>query len=289
MSTRGLILAGGTGSRMWPVTGVLNKHLLPVFDKPMIYYPLANLMLSGIQEIAIVSTPEHLSLFKKLLGNGSNLGISLRYYEQQKPGGIVDALESALGFIAASSFLVQLGDNFFYGSGLPGLFGESCSQGKSGKIYVSQVSTPQNYGVLEVVDDEILSIEEKPRNPKSNLAVAGIYRFEDGMAEDILKLIPSSKRGEKEITSLLEVMNNLGELEWSRLPRGSSWLDMGTSEDLSRAASFVKNIQQRQGLLIGSPEEIAVNMGWVPSTVILERFRSGPESSYIRSLISAIG
>lgn len=260
MAIRGLILAGGTGSRLWPATAAVNKHLLPVHDKPMIYYALSNLMLTGAKTIGIVSSPDQLPLFKKLIGDGSKFGIRVEYFSQTNPGGIVDALKSATSFMKIGTTVVQLGDNFFFGAGLLSLIRKSVEENTGASVFTYRVADAKPYGILEVNDGRVVSIEEKPRHPRSNLAITGLYVF-DGSALDRAQHIKPSGRGELEITDLLRSYLFTEQLSHSILPRGSAWLDLGTLEDLSRATTFVETLQSRQGLLVGSPEEVAFRHG----------------------------
>lgn len=284
----GLLLAGGTGTRLYPTTASLNKHLLPVYDKPMIYYPLTNLMLAGCKKIALVSSKQDMVQFAKLLGDGTKFGISLEYFEQRAPEGIADAISAATELLVDGTLIVQLADNFFYGSGLPGMFTQDLRASISAEVFLTRVSEPERYGVLEVVDDKAISIIEKPENPKSDLAITGLYKFRATKLREVLKDVSFSDRGEKEVTSILQQFMNSGELEWGKLPRGSSWMDMGTPNDLKAVSTFVQTIQSRQGILIGSPEEAALSNKWLSRQEALALLQNMPHGHYRSSLESLL-
>lgn len=261
-SMKGLILAGGTGSRLWPITRGVSKQLLPVYDKPMIYYPLATLMLAGIREIGVITAKEQVSWFESLLGDGSKFGIRLKYILQSEPRGLADAYLVAEEFLDSQSSTLILGDNLFYG---PGLGTRLCSGDtfKGAKIFGYRVSNPQDYGVIEF-DENLnpLRLMEKPQDFVSNFAVPGIYFLDNTASERARSLAPSS-RGELEITDLLNSYLTEGNLEVSILPRGTVWLDTGNFDAMSEATDYVKAVQKREGLKIGSPEEIAWRMGFI--------------------------
>ena len=249
---KGVILAGGTGTRLHPLTRVTSKQLLPVFDKPMIYYPLTTLILAGVSEVLIITRPEDAPSFKVLLGDGSEFGIQILYAEQAKPAGLAQAPLIAEGFLGGEGFCLILGDNFLYGSGL-GRKLQDLQAAHGATVFAYQVKDPSQYGVIEVDrDGKPLSIEEKPKNPKSNFAIPGLYFFDEKIVEICKKLKPSV-RGELEITDAIKEYMIRGELSVEVLPTGTAWLDMGTYESLLEAGEFVHIVQSRQGMLIGDP------------------------------------
>ena len=263
MTRKGIILAGGTGTRLWPLTRAVSKQLLPLYDKPMIYYPLSVLMLAGIREILIISTPQDLPLFQKLFGDGKSLGVSLSYAEQPKPEGLAQAYHIGAKFVGTSPSCLILGDNFFYGAELGKLLASAMSREKGATIFAYQVADPSSYGVLTFdANDKVTSIEEKPVKPKSHWANCGLY-FYDGRAVEFAKSLKPSARGELEITDLSRSYMKDGSLHGERFGRGSAWLDTGTAEGLLQAAQFVQTVQTRTGMLIGSPEEVAFRKGWI--------------------------
>ena len=263
MTRKGIILAGGTGTRLWPLTRAVSKQLLPLYDKPMIYYPLSVLMLAGIREILIISTPQDLPLFQKLFGDGKSLGVSLSYAEQPKPEGLAQAYHIGAKFVGTSPSCLILGDNFFYGAELGKLLASAMSREKGATIFAYQVADPSSYGVLTFdANDKVTSIEEKPVKPKSHWANCGLY-FYDGRAVEFAKSLKPSARGELEITDLSRGYMKDGSLHGERFGRGSAWLDTGTAEGLLQAAQFVQTVQTRTGMLIGSPEEVAFRKGWI--------------------------
>lgn len=288
MARKGLILAGGRGSRLWPLTEVTNKHLLPVHDKPMIYYSISNLMLAGISDIGIVSSKEHLVQFELLLGNGSRFGISITYIEQKKPLGIVDGIGSALEFLDEESSVVHLADNFFFGSGFPNLIDDSEPTISGARIFTYKVSKPKAFGILEENNGKIISLEEKPDTPKGDQAITGLYLFDGSLKKKIAK-VGFSQRGEMEIIDLLRLYKSEDALQFTKLPRGSAWLDLGTTEDLYRASNFVEILQSRQGVLVGSPEEIAVSKGWLSKSTLENNLKNAGQSKYLDLLTDSLG
>lgn len=259
---KGIILAGGSGTRLHPLTIAISKQLMPIYDKPMIYYPLSTLLISGIKDILIISTPHDLPLFQKLLGDGSQIGIKLSYQVQEKPEGLAQAFIIGADFIGNDKVALVLGDNIFYGTGLGKLL-QNNTDPDGGIIYAYRVSDPERYGVVEFdKDGKAISIEEKPEKPRSNFAVPGIYFYDNDVVEIAKNLKPSS-RGELEITDVNREYLKRGKLKVSVLNRGTAWLDTGTIDSLMEASQFVEVIEKRQGFKVGSIEEIAYRMGFI--------------------------
>ncbi|MFT4566909.1 MAG: glucose-1-phosphate thymidylyltransferase, partial [Saprospiraceae bacterium] len=259
---KGIILAGGMGTRLYPLTMAMSKQMMPVYDKPMIYYPLSTLMLAGIRDILIISTPDHLPLFQQLLGSGEEIGCNFSYIVQQEANGLAQAFVLGEDFIAGDSAALILGDNIFYGNGLSKLLQDSFNPA-GGVVFAYQVKDPERYGVVEFDDNKkALSIAEKPSNPKSNFAVPGLY-FYDNRVVDIAKNIAPSPRGEYEITDVNRYYLENGELEVKVMSRGMAWLDTGTHASLMQAAQFIQVIEERQGLKVGCIEEIAYKMQFI--------------------------
>jgi glucose-1-phosphate thymidylyltransferase len=278
-SVKGIVLAGGTGSRLWPVTKSVSKQLLPVYDKPMIYYPLATLMLAGIQKILVITTPEDEKNFTNLLGNGENFGIELTYAQQDKPRGLAEAYIIAENFLAGDSSMMILGDNIFHGPDLDLNLNES--EFKSGaRILTQVVAEPEHYGVLYLDNTGKPSgVKEKPKNPESNLAITGLYIF-DSLASEVAKFIRPSERGELEITSLIDFYLKRNQLTHIKLSRGSAWLDTGNPKSLHDASTYVRVIEERTGQKIACLEEIGFNNGWLNREEVIKLSESYGSSSY---------
>lgn len=278
---KGIILAGGSGTRLYPLTIAISKQMLPIYDKPMIYYPLSVLMLAGIRDILIISTPHDLPLFQKLLGDGADFGINLSYAEQPHPNGLAEAFIIGREFIGHDSVAMILGDNIYFGDGLPKLFQSRSLDNKGATIFAYRVEDPQRYGVVEFdkASGKAISIEEKPEKPKSHWAVTGLYFYDNDVVE-IAKTIKPSVRGELEITSINNVYLDRGDLSVKQLGRGYAWLDTGTHDSLHDASSFVRTIEHRQGIKIACPEEIGLLHGWVSSDHVLDRAQKMGKTEY---------
>ena len=279
---KGIILAGGAGTRLYPLTMVTSKQLLPVYDKPMIYYPLATLMLAGIRDILIISTPVDTPRFKALLGNGSQFGISLQYAVQPSPDGLAQAFLIGEEFIAGEPCAMVLGDNIFYGNGFGRILLQASEQAKKGRatIFGYYVNDPERFGIVEFdKDGKVLSVEEKPKHPKSNYCITGLYFYDNRVCEFAKKVKPSA-RGELEITDLNRMYLEDGTLDVQRLGRGFAWLDTGTMDSLLEASEFVHMVENRQGIQISAPEEIAFIRGWINRDELMESAKLYGKSPY---------
>ena len=285
MSRKGIILAGGAGTRLHPLTMVMSKQLLPVYDKPMIYYPLSALMLADIREILIITTPETQAAFKHLLGTGKQWGIKLDYAEQPVPNGLAQAFVIGADFVRGHQSCLILGDNILYGHGLPEALRRAGSRTQGSTIFSYWVEDPQRYGVIEFGDEnEVLSIEEKPQNPKSNWAAIGVYFYDEQVA-GLVKALKPSARGELEITDLNVLYMRERRLKVERLGRGFAWFDAGTHDSLLEAAEFVRVLQRRQGQLVCSPDEIAFNNGWVSAEQLKDLAAKAGKTLYAQRLL----
>jgi len=263
MATKGIILAGGSGSRLYPITLGISKQLMPIYDKPMIYYPLSALMLAGIQDVLIITTPEDQSQFQRLLGDGSRIGMNFDYAEQPNPEGLAQAFIIGREFIGNDAASLALGDNIFFGHGLPDMLQRAATRKTGATVFGYHVSDPERYGVVEFTEDgKAVSIEEKPTEPRSHHAVTGLY-FYDNDVVDIAADVKPSHRGELEITDVNNVYLQRGDLHVERLGRGTAWLDTGTNESLMQAANFIQTLEERQGLMVGCIEEIAWEQGYI--------------------------
>ncbi|KAF0117639.1 MAG: rfbA [Hyphomonadaceae bacterium] len=277
---KGIILAGGSGTRLHPMTKVVSKQLLPVYDKPMIYYPLSVLMMAGIREILIISTPDDLPRFKQLLGSGDDWGLSLSYIVQPSPDGLAQAYILGEDFVAGEPSMMVLGDNIFFGHGFPDILAGAVASGKAASVFAYNVRDPERYGVVEFDENyNAISIEEKPTKPKSNWAVTGLYAY-DGKASEYAKALKPSPRGELEITDLNRVYLEMGQLNVARLGRGFAWLDTGTPDSLIEAGQFVQTLEKRQGFKISCPEEIAFRQGFIAKEELLELANKLGKSDY---------
>ncbi|NBK98435.1 MAG: glucose-1-phosphate thymidylyltransferase [Erysipelotrichia bacterium] len=286
---KGIILAGGAGTRLYPLTIVTSKQLLPIYDKPMIYYPLSTLMLAGIKDILIISTPEDLPRFEHLLGDGNQFGINLNYKVQPSPDGLAQAFLLGEGFIGSDTCAMVLGDNIFYGNGFTPLLKRAVADAEQGKatVFGYYVQDPERFGVVEFDGSgNVVSVEEKPKQPKSNYAITGLY-FYDNRVVDLAKQVKPSARGELEITDLNRLYLEAGDLKVQLLGRGFAWLDTGTMNSLVDAADFVRMIEKRQGIKISAPEEIAFRNGWITREKLLKsasRYGKSPYGEHLKQV-----
>jgi glucose-1-phosphate thymidylyltransferase len=287
---KGIILAGGSGTRLHPMTKVVSKQLLPVFDKPLIYYPLSTLMLAGIRDILVISTPQDLPLFRKLLGDGSQWGLQFTYGEQAQPNGLAEAFIIGADFIGEHQVALVLGDNIFYGTGLAEILARAVAQSDGATIFAYQVRDAQRYGVVELADGKAVSIEEKPAQPKSPFAITGLYFFDRQVVTDARSLKPS-KRGELEIVDVIKAYHQRNALRVELLGRGMAWLDTGTPESLQEASSYIEAIEKRQGLKIACPEEIAFRAGFINEDqvrALANEYNHSSYGEYLRALPDSV-
>ena len=285
MNTKGIILAGGSGTRLYPITKGVSKQLLPIYDKPMVYYPLSVLMLAGIRDVLIISTPDDIDGFKRLLDDGRQLGINITYAVQPSPDGLAQAFIIGEEFIGDSNVCLVLGDNIFYGQGFTPLLRQAVNRQKGATVFGYQVKDPERFGVVEFDDNKrAISIEEKPVKPKSNYAVTGLY-FYDNDVIDIAKNVKPSDRGEVEITTVNQLYMQRGDLNVELLGRGFAWLDTGTHESLIEAGMFVETVEKRQGFKIACLEEIALNNGWLTKQQVAEIGQTMSKNAYGQYLI----
>lgn len=285
---KGIILAGGSGTRLYPVTKAISKQITPIYDKPMIYYPLSVLMLAGIRDILVISTPRDVKVFEELLGTGEDFGLKISYAVQEKPNGLAEAFLIGENFIGADSCALVLGDNIFYGHGFTGMLKEAVAKKEGATIFGYYVNNPEDFGVVEFdKNGRAISLEEKPKQPKSNYAIPGLYFYDNTVVEKAKEVKPST-RGELEITTLNEMYLKEERLNVVNLGRGMAWLDTGTHEALLEASNFVKTIQSRQGIMVACPEEIAFRNSWITKEKVKELASPLLKSDYGKYLINLI-
>ena len=288
MARKGIILAGGTGSRLWPVTKSVSKQLLPIYDKPMVYYPLSLLMSAQINDVLLISTPHEQNLFTHLLGDGSKWGMNIQYAIQPSPDGLAQAFTIGEDFIGDDCVSLVLGDNIFYGGNLMMQIDEASVQDYGATVFAHRVNNPENYGVVEFDElDRVISLEEKPENPKSNYAVTGLYFYDNDVIE-IAKSITPSERGELEITSVNNVYLENEELRVAKLSRGCTWFDAGTFDNMLQISNYIETIQKRQGQIIASPDEIAYRNGWITFEELIKLINSYGKSLYAKQLYESV-
>ena len=288
-SVKGIVLAGGSGTRLHPVTQVISKQLLPIYDKPMVYYPLSVLMLADIRHIMIISTPRDIDHFKMLFRDGRDFGLHLEYAVQDQPRGLAESFLIAESFLGGENVCLILGDNIFYGGGFSGVLRETVKDFRGAVIFSHRVKDPQRFGVVEVDDrGQVLSIEEKPKKPKSNDAVTGLYFYDHTVVSKAASMTPSD-RGELEITDLNRLYLEEKNLDCIKLPRGMTWLDTGTFDSLVESAIFVKTIQERQGTVVACLEEIALMKDWITSEDLFSSLRGAPKTHYTKYLMNLVG
>ena len=288
MMRKGIILAGGSGTRLWPITMGVSKQLLPIYDKPMIYYPLSVLMLGGVREIAIITTPDDQAQFIRLLGDGSQWGLSLTYIVQPSPDGLAQAYLLAKDFLDGAPSVLVLGDNIFFGHGLPEILASAAAKTVGGTVFGYRVSDPERYGVVQFdAQGNVQAIIEKPEVPPSNYAVTGLY-YLDGRAPELAARVKPSPRGELEIADLLEIYRAEGSLTVEKMGRGFAWLDTGTHGSLLDAGNFVRTLEARQGLQVGCPDEIAYRAGWIDKAALLARADIFKKNDYGRYLLGIV-